>query len=272
MVSPPKRFSRQYHAIMGTDALVASLVSSLAWPIAIVILAGLIFRHQLQDIFAELAKKMKDLIKFKGPGTELAFAETLMQAQGDFLALKWAVKPAETGDVKVDIPATTYEKLTDDTKASDTKPQRPPTVFLDPNTHWNLWLASKPVELSNYLPAQIVAFGWNAVEESVRTLAMTLGMGVDASYDANFYAFAASVLTNADVSSGVSRGKSNSAVTGALSIIERLWNIKSQVLNKNTTISRNMAYDYANIALGMAKLVEDWTNNGVTGTNESEQS
>jgi hypothetical protein len=65
-----------------TSALISSLVSSLAWPAAAVAL-GLIFRTQIQAVFAGLAERMKHLTGIKAAGfAELSFGDILAQLAG----------------------------------------------------------------------------------------------------------------------------------------------------------------------------------------------
>jgi hypothetical protein len=67
---------------VGILSFISSLVGSLAWPAAAIVL-GLIFKKQLGATFTNLAERMKDLTHLKAPGTELSFGERVRQANAE---------------------------------------------------------------------------------------------------------------------------------------------------------------------------------------------
>jgi integrase len=286
-----RSFGSQYAVpVTSTSSLIASLVSSLAWPVAVVILAGLIFRRQVGAIFSELAKKMKDLTKVKAPGTEFSFADNLISARTDLQALTFSTNflSASTHSAwqalareSADRPLVSVEELLLDSgdsgaplEVSDDDPlieipkghsiTSDDSIIVDRpykarTLRWPLVASleighEKPLghlaDQAEASPVETVRSAWLAVETSIRLLARILGMGTDASHDGNFYGFAASVLTNAKLA-----GAATPDIGTQLSLIQKLWDNKSQVLNGNQRISKLEAFDYATTAEQTAAVI-----------------
>jgi hypothetical protein len=224
---------------MDTDGLIASLTGSLAWPIAAVIL-GLVFRHQLREIFAGLAKRMGQLTKVKAAGAELNFGDVLLEAKSDLQF--------------VEVGTQLVSRLKD--WSPENSESKKPVVL--PKELWstrlNRFLSASPetpvsdnsrIAAAKASPATTVLLSWISVEDAIRGLGNTVAIDEysgDFRSRVSFISYAQRVLIKA--------GQLANFVTinSVYDSIKALSDIEQSVAKNRNDISALEAYDYSETA------------------------
>jgi hypothetical protein len=224
---------------MSGSALAASLASSLAWPIVVLVIV-FVLRKQLGVLVRNLADRMAHLARVQTPVGSAEFDSKLLE-------VKKELDP---------VPATTrvntalQETITEESQ-SDPEQRR--------TSAGHLWLGSSnriiipdianPRELEADSPEATVLASWNRIEIAVQLVAYNLGIDVK---DRSFQQYAIAVIA--------SLGKQGvmpdfAAKTDALLKLAAMRNLVAH--RGSEEITKLQAVEYAVSAIRLAELVVD---------------
>lgn len=248
---------------MGALAFAASLVRSLAWPAAAVIL-GLIFRRPIRAVFAGLAASMDQLESLQGWGLKLSFRagiRSLVQSARTLPVTPGAVTEPGPGPASV-IAAAALRALfarrgprgQDEAAAGETADRhlirelpdhvtfraggREVRADLIPLTADNL---ADQAEIS---PVVTVLTAWTQLEVAVNTVADVLAAGDEASF----------AVRSEKVITELNRRGVLPAPGSTLEVIQKLLRLR-QAAARGAPVTRQEAYDYAATALRVSGLL-----------------
>jgi hypothetical protein len=239
---------------MSALAFAASLVRSLAWPAALVVLAGMLFREQIREVIRKFAEQIRHLRTVRAAGAELTFdsdeladvkadVHGIHVAQGDLYAVgqagavgagtftRWAPteSPGRAGAVvEVEVP--------------EFRPRDENATSI--SSRYRLQAMTIRSAASTAAPAVTVLSAWSCLEALIREIARLTGVKDTGSL---------TLLTN-EVITDLNRRGGLPAPDRTRSVIQQLHSLKLPV-ERGAPVTKLEAMDYAETALKCTEIL-----------------
>src|SRR5712692_3947700 len=241
--------------VMSVMTFISSLVSTLAWPVIVLVLA-LIFRQQIAGLVHNLAERVKHLTKLQTPAGSAEFDDQLIKVKEDIAP----IVRGEEGKAGIQTEAIT------DSKSSDEPPENAiqhesPAASIDHSEEPNdvtrafeTWVSADRIVMDNSdlremrqeSPEAMLLGAWNRLEVTINLVAFNLKIHVR---NRSFLWVALAVIDRLH-RSGVLEDAASAA-----SVVTRLGHMRNSAANSKGEITRLQAYEYAVSALQIANLV-----------------
>jgi len=241
--------------VMSVMTFISSLVSTLAWPVIVLVLA-LIFRQQIAGLVHNLAERVKHLTKLQTPAGSAEFDDQLIKVKEDIAP----IVRGEEGKAGIQTEAIT------DSKSSDEPPENAiqhesPAASIDHSEEPNdvtrafeTWVSADRIVMDNSdlremrqeSPEAMLLGAWNRLEVTINLVAFNLKIDVR---NRSFLWVALAVIDRLH-RSGVLEDAASAA-----SVVTRLGHMRNSAANSKGEITRLQAYEYAVSALQIANLL-----------------
>jgi hypothetical protein len=233
---------------MSALAFVASLVRSLVWPAAVVIVVGLFFREQLREVIRKIAELIPHLRSVKAGGSELTFDSDQLAAARTDMAKIYAAGPAATLRVTA---GTNFWLGRGDLYSILRVPAVGVTGGLRPSgeaaalaSKYELQARTIRSLASDAPPAVTVMAAWSCLEALLREIAGLTGV----SDTGSLALLADEVITQLDRRGGLP------APDHARSVVQHLLRLKLPV-ERGAEVTKLEAIDYADTAMQITGLL-----------------
>lgn len=240
---------------MSVMTFIASLVSTLAWPVIVLVLAVL-FRRQIGGLVHNLAERVKHLTKVQTPAGSAEFDNQLIRVKED-------IAPIVRGEEeKAGIPtqeATALES-TDELSVSTTQHESPngsadhPAEPNDVTREFKTWVSADHIVMDNSdlremreeSPEAMLLGAWSRLEVTINLIAFNLRINVKK----RSFLWAALAVIDRLHAAGVLEDAPNAA-----SVVTRLGHMRNSVAHSKEEITKLQAYEYAVSALQISNLL-----------------